>query len=86
MYVSGCGGILATPTGSFVSPNYPYPYHHNGECFWLIRASAGSTIMLTFADFDLEGGSCYWDYVKVCIIYIPMTHSDSSDQLEVGRK
>ncbi|XP_022107899.1 cubilin-like isoform X2 [Acanthaster planci] len=63
---TGCGGSLTTPTGSFVSPNYPFPYGHNAECFWLITANQGSTLYLTFADFDVEThSSCYYDYVRV---------------------
>ncbi|XP_072020163.1 LOW QUALITY PROTEIN: cubilin-like [Amphiura filiformis] len=63
---TGCGGTLTTPTGSFASPNYPNPYHHNAECFWLITASEGSSIILSFADMDMEGhSSCYYDYVKI---------------------
>ncbi|XP_071787824.1 cubilin-like isoform X2 [Asterias amurensis] len=63
---TGCGGELTTPTGSFVSPNYPYPYGHDAECFWLITTNQGSTLFLTFADFDLEThGTCAFDFLKV---------------------
>ena len=64
--VLGCGGELTTPTGSFVSPNYPYPYGHDAECFLLITTNQGSTLILTFADFDLEThGTCAFDFLKV---------------------
>ncbi|XP_071156308.1 cubilin-like isoform X2 [Mytilus edulis] len=63
---SGCGADLTTPTGSFVSPNYPAPYSHNAECFWTVTVSRGSTITLVFVDFDLENHHrCTYDYVKV---------------------
>ncbi|CAM9531973.1 unnamed protein product [Lampetra fluviatilis] len=63
---TGCGATLTGATGSFTSPNYPLPYTPNEECYWLIRASAGSRLRLTFADFHLEShGSCAYDYLAV---------------------
>ncbi|KAL3836256.1 hypothetical protein ACJMK2_021695 [Sinanodonta woodiana] len=63
---TGCGGDLSTPTGSFVSPNYPMPNGHNAECFWRIQVSRGSTIQLVFVDLDVEThASCAYDYVEV---------------------
>ncbi|CAH1775425.1 unnamed protein product [Owenia fusiformis] len=63
---SGCGGSLTTPTGSFVSPNYPLAYGHNAECYWTITVARGSTINLVFVDFDIEThGTCAYDYVQV---------------------
>ncbi|XP_078582053.1 cubilin-like isoform X2 [Branchiostoma floridae x Branchiostoma japonicum] len=63
---TGCGGTLTTPTGTFISPNYPLPYDHQGECYWQITVAEGSAILLTFVDFDLESHSrCVYDYVRV---------------------
>ena len=57
---------MTTPTGSFTSPNYPSPYSHNSECFWTITVSAGSSIQLSFLDFDVEAHSaCRYDYLEV---------------------
>ncbi|XP_071942939.1 cubilin-like isoform X2 [Antedon mediterranea] len=72
---TGCGGELTTPTGSFTSPNYPYSYGHNAECFWIITVNQGSTVSLVFSDFDIESHSlCQYDYVKV---YDGATEADS---------
>ncbi|XP_033761795.1 cubilin-like [Pecten maximus] len=63
---TGCGGDFTTPTGSFISPNYPNTYPHNAECFWTITASRGSQIVLNITDIDMEGGSsCYFDYILI---------------------
>ncbi|KAH3692443.1 hypothetical protein DPMN_194284 [Dreissena polymorpha] len=63
---TGCGADLTTPTGSFISPNYPNPYGHNAECIFTITVSRGSTILLTFVDLDLElHANCSYDYVEV---------------------
>ncbi|XP_060075561.1 cubilin-like [Ylistrum balloti] len=64
---TGCGGDLTTPTGSFVSPDYPSNYPHNAECFWTITVSHGSQIILNVTDIDMEGSSsdCYFDYILI---------------------
>ncbi|KAG7219563.1 hypothetical protein INR49_018990 [Caranx melampygus] len=63
---SGCGGMLTTPSGGFSSPNYPLPYHPNSECYWTIRTSQGSQLLLSFSNFHLESSStCSFDYVAV---------------------
>lgn len=62
----GCGGTLSSSSGYFQSPNYPYPYAHNAECYWLMQVSEGSVISLQFNNFDLEThGYCEYDYVEV---------------------
>ncbi|KPP57656.1 cubilin-like, partial [Scleropages formosus] len=64
--LTGCGGTLTTSTGSFSSPNYPLPYHSNSECYWHIRATGGSRIILEFGDFHLESSTnCNYDYLAV---------------------
>jgi len=69
-FFTGCGADLTTPTGSFVSPNYPLHYNHNSECFWKIVSSHGTRLNLTFTAFSLEGsgGGCYFDYVEVILV------------------
>ncbi|XP_053408750.1 cubilin-like isoform X2 [Mercenaria mercenaria] len=63
---TGCGADLTTPTGSFVSPNYPMPYGHNAECFYTITVSRGSRVQLTFVDIEIEvHPNCNYDYVEV---------------------
>ena len=49
-YNIGCGGRLSGPSGSFTSPLYPSPYHHNAECTWEIHVNRGSQIRLIFLD------------------------------------
>uniref|UniRef100_A0A3P8SX64 Cubilin n=1 Tax=Amphiprion percula TaxID=161767 RepID=A0A3P8SX64_AMPPE len=63
---TGCGGVLTTATGALSSPNYPLPYHPNAECYWTIRTSQGSRLLLSFSDFHLEASiSCSYDYLAV---------------------
>ena len=52
----GCGGVLTSQQGSFASPGYPEPYHHNAVCTWQIQVSKGSRVHLVFVDVDLEIG------------------------------
>ena len=40
-----------------------YFYENNMDCEWRIEADPGTTISFSFTYFDLEGGSCGWDYV-----------------------
>ena len=54
LLTSGCGGVVSSATGSFASPAYPQPYHHNAECEWHVRVADGSKIQFVFADIDLE--------------------------------
>ncbi|XP_031795774.1 cubilin [Sarcophilus harrisii] len=64
--LTGCGGNLTTPVGTFMSPNYPMPYYHNSECFWLLKSSRGSQFELTFQKFHLESHpNCSSDYLAV---------------------
>ncbi|XP_058153894.1 cubilin [Dasypus novemcinctus] len=64
--LTGCGGTLSTPSGTFTSPNYPMPYYHGSECYWQLRASQGSPFVLEFEDFHLEHHpNCTSDYLAV---------------------
>ncbi|OBS75721.1 hypothetical protein A6R68_17827, partial [Neotoma lepida] len=75
---TGCGGNLTTPTGLFTSPNYPMPYYHSSECYWLLEASHGSPFQLEFQDFHLEHHpSCSLDYLAVLcdnVVIVNKTH------------
>ena len=63
LLLSGCGGVLTSQQGSFASPGYPQPYHHNAQCSWEIKVSKGSRIQLVFIDIDLEvGAGCRSEY------------------------
>ncbi|KAM3593822.1 uncharacterized protein V6R79_022582 [Siganus canaliculatus] len=95
---TGCGGMMTTASGSFSSPNYPFPYHPNAECYWNIRTNQGSQLLLSLSDFHLESStSCNFDYLavydgnstsapllsKLCGRQPPNTISSSSNQLYV---
>lgn len=61
---------MTTASGGFSSPNYPLPYHPSAECYWNIRTSQGSQLLLSFSDFHLESSStCSFDYLAVSIVY-----------------
>ncbi|OCT85044.1 CUB domain-containing protein 2 [Xenopus laevis] len=60
-----CGGILTGLSGVITSPDYPDNYPNNAECNWFIRAAPGSTVYLTFTDFQMENEGCNFDYVAV---------------------
>ncbi|XP_052870861.1 cubilin homolog [Anopheles cruzii] len=63
---TGCGGVLTSPRGSIISPNYPLPYGQNARCVWRISASEGSAIHIVFIDLDMESHkSCQYDYVDI---------------------
>ncbi|XP_020662303.3 cubilin [Pogona vitticeps] len=62
----GCGGTLSTSSGIFMSPNYPMPYYHNAECYWLLKSSHGSPFEIQFDQFHLEAHpQCQFDYLAV---------------------
>uniref|UniRef100_A0A8D2IQV5 Cubilin n=1 Tax=Varanus komodoensis TaxID=61221 RepID=A0A8D2IQV5_VARKO len=64
--LTGCGGTLTATSGIFVSPNYPLPYYHNAECYWLLSSSRGSPFEVQFDQFHLESHpSCNFDYLAV---------------------
>ncbi|XP_030055456.1 cubilin isoform X1 [Microcaecilia unicolor] len=64
--LTGCGGTLTTASGSFTSPNYPMPYYHNSECYWLLKTSAGSVLEIQFVEFHLEDHrNCEQDYLAI---------------------
>ncbi|KAG5286459.1 hypothetical protein AALO_G00015080 [Alosa alosa] len=61
-----CGGILSASAGNISSPNFPGLYPYNIECVWLIVVSEGSSVLLTFHNFELEyHANCSYDYIKI---------------------
>ncbi|XP_062489682.1 cubilin isoform X1 [Pezoporus occidentalis] len=63
---SGCGGTLITASGILMSPNYPMPYYHNSECYWLLRGNRGTPFEIQFEQFHLEHHpQCDFDYLAV---------------------
>lgn len=63
---TGCGGILTSPRGSIISPNYPLPYGQNALCTWRISMSQGSAIHIVFTDMDMESHKdCQYDYLDI---------------------
>ncbi|XP_015260845.1 PREDICTED: cubilin-like, partial [Cyprinodon variegatus] len=64
VYSVACGGTLSG-TGTFRSPYHPDPYPHNKVCEWVINQQEGYVVTLNFLSFDVEGGSCRFDFVEV---------------------
>ncbi|XP_029722333.2 cubilin homolog isoform X1 [Aedes albopictus] len=63
---TGCGGVLTSPRGSIISPNYPESYGNNAQCGWRITVSAGSAIHIVFIDIDMESvANCRYDHLEV---------------------
>uniref|UniRef100_A0A8C9LFB5 Cubilin n=1 Tax=Pavo cristatus TaxID=9049 RepID=A0A8C9LFB5_PAVCR len=63
---AGCGGTLTTSSGIFMSPDYPMPYYHSSECYWLLRGSRGTPFEIQFEQFHLEyHPKCNFDYLAV---------------------
>uniref|UniRef100_A0A8C4K029 CUB domain containing protein 2 n=1 Tax=Dromaius novaehollandiae TaxID=8790 RepID=A0A8C4K029_DRONO len=61
-----CGGELTALSGEIASPDYPDNYPNNAECRWSIRAAAGASVRLVFADFQVENDEeCSFDYVAL---------------------
>uniref|UniRef100_A0A8B9GL35 Cubilin n=1 Tax=Amazona collaria TaxID=241587 RepID=A0A8B9GL35_9PSIT len=63
---SGCGGTLISASGILMSPNYPMPYYHNSECYWLLQGNRGTPFEIQFEQFHLEyHPQCNFDYLAV---------------------
>uniref|UniRef100_A0A4W6DZJ2 CUB domain-containing protein n=1 Tax=Lates calcarifer TaxID=8187 RepID=A0A4W6DZJ2_LATCA len=58
-----CGGTLSG-TGQLRSPYHPNAYPHNKVCEWVINQPQGYVVTLNFLSFDVEGGSCRFDFVR----------------------
>ncbi|XP_068604308.1 cubilin [Brachionichthys hirsutus] len=64
VYTVACGGTLSG-TGQIRSPYHPNYYPHNKDCQWVINQPEGYVVTLNFLSFDVEGGSCRYDFVEV---------------------
>uniref|UniRef100_A0A8C4D9G2 Cubilin n=1 Tax=Dicentrarchus labrax TaxID=13489 RepID=A0A8C4D9G2_DICLA len=64
VYTVACGGTLSG-TGQLHSPYHPNSYPHNKDCEWVINQPEGYVVTLNFLSFDVEGGSCRFDFVEV---------------------
>uniref|UniRef100_A0A8C0FEB1 Cubilin n=1 Tax=Bubo bubo TaxID=30461 RepID=A0A8C0FEB1_BUBBB len=63
---AGCGGTLMTTSGIFMSPNYPMPYYHNSECYWLLKGNRGTPFEIQFEQFHVGyQPKCDFDYLVV---------------------
>lgn len=68
---SACGGTLSG-TGQIRTPFHPDAYPHNKECEWVINQPPGYAVTLSFLSFDVEGGSCRYDFVEVRSLSCPI--------------
>ena len=57
-----CGEDFFSLTGQLSSPNYPYPYYNNLDCYWTITVPDG-VVRLDFSDVIIE--SCTYDWLEV---------------------
>ncbi|XP_076027535.1 cubilin [Genypterus blacodes] len=64
VYSVACGGTLSG-TGQLRSPYHPNAYPHNKQCEWVINQPEGFVVTLNFLTFEVEGGSCRYDFVEV---------------------
>ncbi|XP_070842448.1 cubilin [Chaetodon trifascialis] len=64
VYTVACGGTLSG-TGQLRSPYHPNAYPHNKDCEWVINQPEGYVVILNFLSFNVEGGSCHFDFVEV---------------------
>lgn len=64
VYTVACGGTLSG-TGHLRSPYHPNAYPHNKVCEWIINQPEDYVVTLNFLSFDVEGGSCRFDFVEV---------------------
>ena len=65
--INGCGGYLRQPKGTFTSPGYPNHYPVRVECLWHIETDLGTSIKLSIAEYDMEGGNdnCPFDHLSI---------------------
>ena len=61
-----CGGTLRATTGLIRPPTSGSQYLPNQNCTWYITVTAGTSVRLSFAQFNLEASSaCKNDYVLI---------------------
>lgn len=64
-YETLCGGEFREETGIIKSPFYPSYYPGSKTCIYEIIQPVGKAIELTLIDLDIEGVSCYYDYLEI---------------------
>ncbi|KAK4871991.1 hypothetical protein RN001_016115 [Aquatica leii] len=67
-YETICGGTYSEPSGVLESPGFPQRYREDQICIYEIIQPLGTTISLTFTDFDVEAATnseCMFDYVEI---------------------
>ncbi|XP_055860003.1 neurogenic locus notch homolog protein 2-like isoform X4 [Biomphalaria glabrata] len=69
-----CGDKLTGHSGTFNSPNFPFPYPDDSTCFWSIAVKDNLVIDLRFDDLDLES---YWN--QNCKDYIVIYDGPSAE-------
>lgn len=65
---SVCDTVLTDYSGVIESPNFPNPYPHNRNCTWVIQATLGNTLNVSFSHFQVETHtSCNYDHLQVSL-------------------
>lgn len=68
-YKSICGGNLTITSGDRIeTPNYPFRYHLNQTCIWIINVPTNYSVAIEFETFNIEDNSnntCAYDYIEV---------------------
>lgn len=65
---SVCDTVLTDYSGVIESPNFPNPYPHNRNCTWIIQATLGNTLNVSFSHFQVETHtSCNYDHLQVSL-------------------
>ena len=52
-------------SGVLTSPNYPNDYPNNHDSTQTVVVAEGKTIRYVWTDFQVEGGSCSYDWVEI---------------------
>ena len=60
--VASCASTYNTSGKYIITPNYPSNYGSNVDCNWKITSPIGTTITLTFDDFQTESS---WDKLTI---------------------
>ena len=78
--LAGCGGTVnADVAGTISSPSYPRNYPHSSDCVWILRATPGRNVTLTFTNMNVEEhASCNYNYVEV-------RQGDNSNSSVIGK-
>lgn len=68
VFHSVCDTVLTDYSGVIESPNFPNPYPHNRNCTWVIQATLGNTLNVSFSHFQVETHtSCNYDHLQVSL-------------------